>query len=137
MSSETFEVFYDGDCPLCVREIKTLRKLDRKDRIVFTDIAAQGFDARVTGLSQGELMASIRGRMPDGTLVEGVEVFRQLYGAHGTTMQYCLEHGVLGLTLEIGKAFAANPRTVTAFLPHILQLILASQQFDGWNGTKI
>ena len=83
MSSESFEVFYDGDCPLCVREIKTLRKLDRKDRIVFTDIAAQGFDARVTGLSQGELMASIRGRMPDGTLVEGVEVFRQLYGAVG------------------------------------------------------
>ena len=83
MSSETFEVFYDGDCPLCVREIKTLRKLDRKDRIVFTDIAAQGFDARVTGLSQGELMASIRGRMPDGTPVEGVEVFRQLYGAVG------------------------------------------------------
>ncbi|MFT5584246.1 MAG: putative DCC family thiol-disulfide oxidoreductase YuxK [Cognaticolwellia sp.] len=83
MSSESFEVFYDGDCPLCVREIKTLRKLDRKDRIVFTDIAEQGFDARVTGLSQGELMASIRGRMPDGTLVEGVEVFRQLYSAVG------------------------------------------------------
>lgn len=83
MSSESFEVFYDGDCPLCVREIKTLRKLDRRDRIVFTDIAEQGFDARVTGLSQGELMASIRGRMPDGTLVEGVEVFRQLYGAVG------------------------------------------------------
>ncbi len=83
MSNESFEVFYDGDCPLCVREIKTLRKLDRKDRIVFTDIADQDFDARVTGLSQGELMASIRGRMPDGTLVEGVEVFRQLYGAVG------------------------------------------------------
>jgi predicted DCC family thiol-disulfide oxidoreductase YuxK len=83
MSSESFEVFYDGDCPLCVREINMLRKLDRKGRIVFTDIASPGFDARVTGLTHEELMASIRGRMADGTLVEGVEVFRQLYSAVG------------------------------------------------------
>lgn len=83
MSSERFEVFFDGECPLCVREINLLRRMDRKDRIVFTDIAAQGFDAGVTGLSQAELMASIRGRMPDGSMVEGVEVFRQLYGAVG------------------------------------------------------
>jgi predicted DCC family thiol-disulfide oxidoreductase YuxK len=83
MSSERFEVFYDGDCPLCVREIDMLRRLDRKDRIVFSDISLPGFDARVTGLSHEELMASIRGRMPDGSIVEGVEVFRQLYGSVG------------------------------------------------------
>lgn len=83
MSSERFEVFFDGKCPLCLREINLLRRLDRKDRIVFTDIAAPGFDPRVTGLSQQDLMASIRGRMPDGSMVEGVEVFRQLYGAVG------------------------------------------------------
>ena len=83
MSSESFEVFFDGECPLCVREINMLKKLDRKSKIVFTDISLPGFDARVTGLTHGELMASIRGRMPDGTLVEGVEVFRQLYGAVG------------------------------------------------------
>jgi len=30
-----------------------------------------------------ELMDKIHGRMPDGTRIEGVEVFRQLYGAVG------------------------------------------------------
>jgi len=33
-------VWYDGACPLCVREIALMRKLDRRKAIIFTDIAA-------------------------------------------------------------------------------------------------
>lgn len=79
----SIEVFFDGDCPLCMREILLLRRLDRAGRLQFTDIAAPGFDAGSTGLTMDELMASIRGRLPDGSMVEGVEVFRHLYGAVG------------------------------------------------------
>ena len=78
-----FEVFYDGDCPLCVREIRMLQWLDRRSRIQFIDIAAPGFDESSVGLDWDTLMARIHGRMPDGRLVEGVEVFRQLYSAVG------------------------------------------------------
>lgn len=78
-----FEVFYDGDCPLCMREIRMLQRLDRRDRIRFTDIAADDFNAESVGISWDTLMRRIHGRMPDGTLVEGVEVFRQLYSAVG------------------------------------------------------
>lgn len=78
-----FEVFYDGECPLCTREVGMLRRLDRRQRIRFTDIAARGFDASAIGLTQSELMARIRGRLPDGTLVEGVEAFRRLYAVAG------------------------------------------------------
>ena len=80
--SMKFEVFFDGDCPLCVKEIRLLRALDRKrGRILFTDIAAADFDAQaVTGLTYEQLMAEIYGRMPSGELVTGMEVFRQLYG---------------------------------------------------------
>ena len=83
--SMKFEVFFDGDCPLCVKEIRLLRALDRKrGRILFTDIAAADFDAQaVTGLTYEQLMAEIYGRMPSGELVTGMEVFRQLYGAVG------------------------------------------------------
>ena len=79
-----FEVFFDGDCPLCKREIDMIRAFDRHGRVRFTDIAAPGFDPVSTGLTYDELMASIRGRMPSGEMVEGVEVFRQLYGAVGS-----------------------------------------------------
>lgn len=79
----TFEVFYDGDCPLCRREVELLGWLDRRSRIRFTNIASADFDAYTIGRTHDELMARIHGRTSDGTLVEGVEVFRQLYDAVG------------------------------------------------------
>jgi predicted DCC family thiol-disulfide oxidoreductase YuxK len=77
------EVFFDGACPLCLREINMLKRWDRKGRIRFTDIAARDFSAAALGKSYDELMARIHGRLPDGTWIEGVEVFRRLYAAVG------------------------------------------------------
>jgi predicted DCC family thiol-disulfide oxidoreductase YuxK len=77
------EVFYDGECPLCVREIDMLRRRDRRHRIRFTDIATDGFDAGAVGVSPEALMARLHGRLPDGTIIDGVEVFRRLYAAVG------------------------------------------------------
>jgi predicted DCC family thiol-disulfide oxidoreductase YuxK len=77
------EVFFDGACPLCMREIRMLRSRDHAQKIQFTDIAAPTFDAHTYATTQAELMAKIRGRLPDGTWIEGVEVFRRLWGAVG------------------------------------------------------
>lgn len=77
------EVFYDGACPLCLREIDMLRRKDDKQRILFTDISAANFDADSVGVPFPTLMERIHGRLPDGTLIEGVEVFRRLYAAVG------------------------------------------------------
>ncbi|MDH4182548.1 MAG: DUF393 domain-containing protein [Betaproteobacteria bacterium] len=83
MADFDVEVFYDGACPMCAREIAMLRRLDRRGRIRFTDIAAPGFDAATLGKSHDALMARIHARLPDGTMVDGVEVFRRLYAAVG------------------------------------------------------
>ncbi len=85
MASAAFhvEVFFDGDCPLCMREVRMLRRMDRRSHIRFTDIAAPEFDPLPLGLDHSTLMARIHGRLPDGTLIEGVEVFRRLYSAVG------------------------------------------------------
>jgi predicted DCC family thiol-disulfide oxidoreductase YuxK len=77
------EVYHDGACPMCAREIAMLRRLDRRGRIRFVDIAAPGFDATALGTTRDALMARIHGRLPDGTLIDGVEVFRRLYAAVG------------------------------------------------------
>lgn len=82
-SGQQVQVFFDGDCPLCVREINMLKRLDRKGRIWFTDIAAPDFRAEDWGKTQSELMAKIQGRLSDGQWIEGVEVFRQLYSQVG------------------------------------------------------
>jgi len=78
------KVLYDGDCPLCSREIRFLERCDRgRGRIRFEDIADPRFDPAVYGVEAGRLMARIHAVLPDGTLVEGVEVFRRAYAAVG------------------------------------------------------
>ena len=84
MSSDfDIEVFYDGGCPLCRREIGLLRGRDRQHLIRFTDIDDEGFDSGAVGKTIEQLMAEIHGRLPDGTMLTGVEVFRRLYSAVG------------------------------------------------------
>ncbi len=78
------KVLYDGDCPLCSREIRLLEKRDRgRGRIAFEDIVAADFDPAAYGLDAETVMARIHGVLPDGTVVEGVEVFRRAYAAVG------------------------------------------------------
>ena len=78
--STPFEVYYDGGCRLCNAEINLLRRLDRQSRLIFTDISTRDFDSeKETGLTYAEIMLRIHGRLSNGELVEGVEVFRQLY----------------------------------------------------------
>ena len=77
------ELFFDGECPLCRREVAMMQRLDRRKRIVFTDIAAPGFDPAPLGRDHATLMASIHARLPDGSLVTGVEAFRRAYAALG------------------------------------------------------
>ena len=83
MTDFDIEVFYDGDCPLCMREVRLLRRLDKRERIRFVDIAAEAFDRSSVGVTWEALMDRIHARLPDGTIVEGVEVFRRLYAAVG------------------------------------------------------
>ena len=83
--NDTFdvEVYFDGECPLCMREIRMLQRFDKGARIRFTDIAARDFEPATTGLSMATLMDRIHGRLPNGERIEGVEVFRRLYRAVG------------------------------------------------------
>ena len=66
-----------------MREIRMLQRLDKQQRIQFTDIMSPSFSPESVGLSFETLMARIHGRLADGTHIEGVEVFRRLYAAVG------------------------------------------------------
>lgn len=82
-SAPEFTLLYDGECPLCSREIRLLRRRDRRGRLDFVDIAAADFDAARYGTTRDALMARIHGVLPDGSLVRDVEVFRRAYAAVG------------------------------------------------------
>ncbi len=105
------EVFYDGECPLCVQEIRLLKWLDRKQRIEFTDIAANNFDVNAYDLTMEQFMGEIQGRLPDGSWITGVEVFRRLYSAVGLGFVVWLTR-VPGIShlLDVGYRFFARYR---------------------------
>lgn len=106
------EVFFDGDCPLCVREIRLLRRLDgQRQRILFTDIAHPEFDVGAHGKTWQDFMDRIHGRLPDGTFIEGLEVFRQLYAAVGLGWLVAITRapGISHL-LELGYRWFARNR---------------------------
>lgn len=77
------EVFYDGDCPLCKREVNVLRLMDRGNRLRLTNIAAADFDASRYDVTMDRFMEEMHGRLPNGEWVTGVEAFRHIYGALG------------------------------------------------------
>jgi len=77
-------VLFDGDCPLCRREIELLERIDRgRGRLDCEDISLPGFDPGRYGLDHDQLMARIHGVLPDGTIIRDMEVFRRAYGAVG------------------------------------------------------
>jgi predicted DCC family thiol-disulfide oxidoreductase YuxK len=109
------EVFFDGSCPLCRREIRWLKRRDRGGKIRFTDISSPGFAAGDLGKSYEELMAQMHGRLPDGTWLQGIEVFRRAYAAVGFRLLVALSR-LPGLSqlLELGyRVFACNRLRLT------------------------
>lgn len=83
LKSFQIEVFFDGGCPLCAREMNWLRRRDRANHIKFTDIDDPNFDAGACGKSVEQLMDQMHGRLPNGAWLRGVEVFRRIYSAIG------------------------------------------------------
>jgi len=80
---ETLRILYDGNCPFCKREAAWLQSLDKQNNLEFEDIAAPHFNPADYGLTHQQVQARIHGILSDGSLIDGVEVFRTAYKAIG------------------------------------------------------
>jgi predicted DCC family thiol-disulfide oxidoreductase YuxK len=79
-----FRILIDGLCPLCQREATLMARLDKgRGNLIIEDIAAPSFDAAKYGTTFETVMGSIHGVLPDGRLVQGMEVFRRAYATVG------------------------------------------------------
>ena len=68
-------VFYDGDCPLCRREIAHYRRIDREDRLCWIDAAAETEVLARHGLSVQAAMAELHVLDTAGGWQRGVDAF--------------------------------------------------------------
>jgi predicted DCC family thiol-disulfide oxidoreductase YuxK len=69
-------VWYDGDCPICRREIAIMRRLDRRGRIDFVDASGPAS----CPVDRAELLARFHA-MEDGRLLSGAAAFAAMWRA--------------------------------------------------------
>lgn len=113
-------MFFDAECPLCAREVRFLERLDAgRGRIQFEDLSSPDFDATKYGLDQATVEARIHGVLPDGTIVEGVDVFSRAYSAVGVSWVAMLAEwrGVRWILDRLYLLFARNRLRITGRAP--------------------
>jgi predicted DCC family thiol-disulfide oxidoreductase YuxK len=76
--SKAVTVWYDGACPLCVREIAWVRRLDHARRIAFVDVSGDGPAA--CPIDRADLLARFHAREGD-RLLSGAAAFAAMWRA--------------------------------------------------------
>jgi predicted DCC family thiol-disulfide oxidoreductase YuxK len=84
------KLLYDGDCPLCVREVNFLRKKDAgRGKVAFVDIADDDYSPEDNANIDYEMaMSRIHAILPDGSIITNIEVFRKVYEILGMGWVY-------------------------------------------------
>jgi len=70
-------VWYDGECPLCLREIALMRRLDRRNAIRFVAIQ----EGRDCPLDRATLMQRFHAREDGRPIVSGAAAFAAMWRA--------------------------------------------------------
>ena len=98
--------WFDGDCPLCQREIALMRRLDRRRAIQFTDVSRDG----VTDcpIDRATLLARFHAR-EDGRVLSGAAAFAAMWRAIPVLRP-------LGLVARNRLVLAVLERTYAVFL---------------------
>ena len=77
METSIVTVWFDGNCPLCTREIAAMRKLDRRGAISFIDVISNGADCPI---DRTQLLARFHAE-ENGQLLSGAAAFAAMWRA--------------------------------------------------------
>ena len=124
------KLLYDGECPLCLREVNFLQKQDAgRGLVAFVDIAAENYNPEENGgISFAAAMGRIHAVLADGTILQNVEVFRQVYDILGIGWIYAAtKWPVIGFLVDIIYEIWASWRLTLTGRPN-LTTILAERQ---------
>ncbi|WP_373185302.1 thiol-disulfide oxidoreductase DCC family protein [Halopseudomonas sp.] len=75
-------LFYDGECPLCLREIRMFQRRNDRGRLELIDIANSAADP-LPGLSRQDMLDCLHAHFRDGQLVTGIDATYWSYRAVG------------------------------------------------------
>ncbi len=123
-------LLYDGNCPLCLREVNFLRQKDNgRGLVAFTDIAADDYVSEENGgVDFATAMGRIHAVKADGTVIKNVEVFRQVYDVLGMGWIYApTRWPIVGALVDWAYGIWANWRLALTGRPS-LKTILAERE---------
>ena len=79
LASGQTTVYYDGACPLCLKEIGFYKRKDTKGLINWIDVARCEQSLLGNGLSRDAALKRFHARTPEGRLHSGAEAFAEIW----------------------------------------------------------
>lgn len=139
-STWKLKLLYDGECPLCVKEVNFLTKKDAGQGIIkFVDISRLDYDPQANGgIDFATAMGRIHGILANGTIISNVEVFRQAYESLGMGWIYAITRmPLIGAIADWLYGIWANYRLKITGRPE-LNIIIAQRQkkLDSSNSSR-
>lgn len=124
-------LLYDGECPLCVREVNFLQKKDAGRGVIkFTDIADLDYDpAENGGVDFETAMGRIHAVRADGSVIKNVAVFQEVYDAIGIGWMYApTKWPIIGSLVNKIYDLWADWRLAVTGRPNLEKVIAERQQ---------
>ncbi len=85
-------LYFDGNCPLCAREITILRRHAAEARLLFVDIDSPEFDAKALGFTLEQMQATLHACFADGRWVKGLDATLWSWRAAGVAVVIEAKH---------------------------------------------
>lgn len=125
------KLLYDGECPLCLREVNFLQKRDAgRGLIAFVDISNLNYNPEDhNNISFEAAMGRIHALLPDGTILQNVEVFYRVYQVLGLGWIYApTRWPLIGSIINAVYEIWADWRLAFTGRPNLATLIQQRQQ---------
>ncbi len=79
----TLTIFYDSTCPLCMAEMRELKRLDVAKRLRLEDLFASDFSDRYPHIDRQQAIAVLHGQLDDGDILLGLDCTRLAWSLVG------------------------------------------------------
>ncbi|WP_299730200.1 DUF393 domain-containing protein [uncultured Endozoicomonas sp.] len=115
-------LFYDGSCPICMREINHLSGMNRKQLLKLVDIKGEGFQENYPEFDPEELDRFIHAKLADGRVVKGIDATLAAWEAVGMGVFIApLRWPGVACVADLGyRAFARNRHGISRMLGPLL-----------------
>ncbi|PAX52979.1 thiol-disulfide oxidoreductase DCC family protein [Brunnivagina elsteri] len=130
-TSWKIKLLYDGECPLCVREVNFLKRRDAgRGLVAFVDIADIDYNPEANaGIDFETAMGRIHAILPDGSIIKNVEVFRRIYETLGMGWIYAITKlPIIGFIADKLYAIWADFRLAFTGREDLLTIIAKRQE---------